>query len=134
MPEIKKEDVRPGMYVRIFHKIKEGDKEKIQRLEGIVLARKHGSEPGATITLRRVLDGVGVEWILPIFSPLINKIELIRNARVKRAKLYFLRRKSSKQIRKKLKITSQDKQFLETITIEEKPEENQQNIEEDSAN
>jgi large subunit ribosomal protein L19 len=121
MAEIKKEDVKPGMYIRVFQKIKEENKERIQRIEGIVLSRKHGSEPGATITLRRVLDGVGVEWILPIFSPLITKIELIRNARVKRAKLYFLRKKSSREIRKKLKVAPQEKELLENISTEENP-------------
>ncbi|MGB9763294.1 MAG: 50S ribosomal protein L19 [Minisyncoccia bacterium] len=133
MAEIKKEDVKPGMYIRVFQKIKENDKERIQRIEGIVLARKHNNEPGATITLRRVMDGVGVEWILPLFSPLIDKIELIRNARVKRAKLYFLRNKSSKEIRKKLKVAPQEKQLLENISIKEQntsESENKENKEE----
>lgn len=128
MAEIKKEDVKPGMYIRVFQKIKEENKERIQRIEGIVLSRKHGSEPGATITLRRVLDGVGVEWILPIFSPLITKIELIRNARVKRAKLYFLRKKSSREIRKKLKVAPQEKELLENISTEENPTSSEENI------
>lgn len=128
MAEIKKEDVKPGMYIRVFQKIKEENKERIQRIEGIVLSRKHGSEPGATITVRRVLDGVGVEWILPIFSPLITKIELIRNARVKRAKLYFLRKKSSREIRKKLKVAPQEKELLENISTEENPTSSEENI------
>jgi len=128
MAEIKKEDVKPGMYIRVFQKIKEENKERIQRIEGIVLSRKHGSEPGATITIRRVLDGIGVEWILPIFSPLITKIELIRNARVKRAKLYFLRKKSSREIRKKLKVAPQEKELLENISTEENPTFSEENI------
>ena len=128
MAEIKKEDVKPGMYIRVFQKIKEENKERIQRIEGIVLSRKHGSEPGATITVRRVLDGVGVEWILPIFSPLITKIELIRNARVKRAKLYFLRKKSSREIRKKLKVAPQEKELLENISTEENLTSSEENI------
>jgi len=135
MAEIKKEDVKPGMYIRVFQKIKEENKERIQRIEGIVLSRKHGSEPGATITVRRVLDGVGVEWILPIFSPLITKIELIRNARVKRAKLYFLRKKSSREIRKKLKVAPQEKELLENISTEENPTSSEENItQEDKTN
>jgi len=128
MAEIKKEDVKPGMYIRVFQKIKEENKERIQRIEGIVLSRKHGSEPGATITIRRVLDGIGVEWILPIFSPLITKIELIHNARVKRAKLYFLRKKSSREIRKKLKVAPQEKELLENISTEENPTSSEENI------
>lgn len=103
MSEIKTEEVKPGMSIRVFQTIKDGDKEKTQQIEGLVIARKHGKEPGATITIRRIMDGVGVEWIIPVFSPKIKKIELIRTARVRRAKLYFLREKSQKQIRAKLK-------------------------------
>jgi large subunit ribosomal protein L19 len=103
MTEIKTEEIKPGMHVKIFQVIKDGDKEKMQNIEGLVIAKKHGKELGATITLRRIMDGVGVEWILPIFSPKIKKIELIKAARVRRSKLYFLRDKSQKQIRAKLK-------------------------------
>ncbi len=103
MIEIKAEGIKPGMYIKISQRIKDGDKEKTQHIEGLVIARKHGKEPGATITIRRIMDGIGVEWILPVFSPKIKKIELVRAARVRRAKLYFLRDKSQKQIRAKLK-------------------------------
>jgi large subunit ribosomal protein L19 len=103
MAEIKAEEIKPGMYIKISQRIKDGDKEKIQHIEGLVIARKHGKEPGATVTIRRIMDGIGVEWILPVFSPKIKKIELVRAARVRRAKLYFLRDKSQKQIRAKLK-------------------------------
>jgi len=103
MTEIKAEEIKPGMYIKISQRIKDGDKEKTQHIEGLVIARKHGKEPGATITIRRIMDGIGVEWILPVFSPKIKKIELVRAARVRRAKLYFLRDKSQKQIRAKLK-------------------------------
>lgn len=103
MSEIKAEKIKPGMYIKISKSIKDGDKEKIQPIEGLVIARKHGNEPGATITIRRIMDGVGVEWILPVFSPKVKKIELIRVAKVRRAKLYFLRNKPQKQIRAKLK-------------------------------
>jgi len=103
MAEIKAEEIKPGMYIKIFQTIKDGDKEKTQNIEGLVIAKKHGKEPGATITLRRIMDGVGVEWILPVFSPKIKNIELVRAARVRRSKLYFLRDKSQKQIHAKLK-------------------------------
>lgn len=103
MTEIKAEEIKPGMYIKISQRIKDGGKEKTQHIEGLVIARKHGKEPGATITIRRIMDGIGVEWILPVFSPKIKKIELVRAARVRRAKLYFLRDKSQKQIRAKLK-------------------------------
>lgn len=123
MIKINVQDIKPGMHVKILQKIstsakatvdkKEGDKEKTQQIEGLVLARKHGHEPGATITLRRIIDGVGVEWIIPLFSPLIQKVELMKASRVRRAKLYYLRNKSSKQIRKKLKIAAKDKKVEE---------------------
>jgi len=103
MTGIKAEEIKPGMYIKISQAIKDGDKEKTQHIEGLVIARKHGKEPGATITIRRIMDGVGVEWILPVFSPKIKKIELVKAARVRRSKLYFLRDKSQKQIRAKLK-------------------------------
>lgn len=114
MSELKMEEIKPGMLVRVFQKIpafikskgvekKESNKEKTQQIEGLVIARRHGKEVGATVTIRRVVDGTGVEWILPVFSPEIKKVELINTARVKRAKLGFLRDKSQKQIRAKLK-------------------------------
>lgn len=103
MNEIKREDIKPGMTIKVFQKIKDGEKTKLQQIEGLVLARKHGQEPGATITIRRTLDGVGIEWILPVFSPLIEKIELVKTARVRRSKLYSLRTKSQKKIRAKLR-------------------------------
>jgi large subunit ribosomal protein L19 len=119
MPEIKTEEIQPGMHIRIFQKVKEGEKERVQQLEGLVLARKHNKEPGATFTLRRVMDGIGVEWIIPIFSPLIQKVELLKASRVRRAKLYYLREKSSKQTRKKLKVLGKfGKAVIEEPVIE----------------
>ncbi|MFA5392547.1 MAG: 50S ribosomal protein L19 [Candidatus Paceibacterota bacterium] len=121
MMEINVQDIKPGMYIKILQKIKEGDKEKTQQIEGLVLARKHGNEPGATITLRRIKDGVGMEWIIPLSSPSIQKIELLKASRVRRAKLYFLRNKSSKQAKKKLKITIKEKEPTQ-VKLEEKDE------------
>ena len=103
MAELKIEDIKPGMSVKLFWEIKEGDKTRLQQIEGLVLARKHKNEAGATITLRRVKDGVAVEWILPVYSPKIKKVELIKASKAKRAKLYFLRKKSQKEIQAKLR-------------------------------
>lgn len=102
-PFLKKElpDIRPGDTVRIHQKIKEGEKERIQAFEGIVIARKHGREIGATITVRREISGIGVERIFPIHSPTLAKIEILKRGKVRRAKLYYLR--GAKGKRAKLK-------------------------------
>jgi large subunit ribosomal protein L19 len=97
-------DLRTGDVVRVHQKIKEGDKTRIQIFEGLVLARKHGSEAGATFTVRKVSQGVGVERIYPLHSPNIEKIEIVkRSAKIRRAKLYYIREKAAKEQRKKMK-------------------------------
>ena len=99
----RKLDFRAGDSVRVWQKVKEGDKTRLQAFEGLVLARKHGREPGATFTVRKVSDGIGVERVFPLYSPNIDKIEIVRTGKVRRAKLYFIRKKTSKAIRKKIK-------------------------------
>lgn len=84
-------DLRPGDTVRVYQKIKEEGKERIQVFEGLVLARKHGKDINATITVRRISQGVGVERVFPIHSPSVEKIEVVKSAKVRRAKLYYLR-------------------------------------------
>ena len=100
---VKKLDVKSGDTVRVWSKIQEKGKTRLQAFEGLVLARKHGSEMGATITVRQVSDGIGVERIFPLHSPSIDKIELVKRSKTKRSKLYFLKDKTNKEIRKKLK-------------------------------
>jgi large subunit ribosomal protein L19 len=87
------ENIKSGDLIRVYQKIREGGKEKIQTFEGIVIARKHGKEIGATITVRREISGIGVEKIFPIHSPTIEKIEILKEGKRKRAKLYHLRKK-----------------------------------------
>ncbi len=104
--------VRPGVTVKVHQLIKETDtkgneKQRVQIFEGIVIARKHGSEPGASITVRKISNGVGVEKIFPIFSPLVVKIEPVKKARVRRAKLYYLRNYKKKL--KEVKISADEK-------------------------
>jgi large subunit ribosomal protein L19 len=89
--ELKK--IKAGDVVRIYQRIKEGEKERTQVFEGIVIARKHGNEIGATITVRKEISGIGVEKIFPIHSPTIEKIEILKEGKSKRAKLYYLRKK-----------------------------------------
>ena len=97
--ERKKIDLGSGDTVRVWQKIKEGEKTRLQAFEGLVLARKHGSESGATFTVRKVIDGVGVERIFPLYSPMIDKIEVLRRSKVRRSKLYYVREKATKEIR-----------------------------------
>ncbi len=95
------QDINPGDTVKVHQKIKEGGKERIQIFEGLVIARKHGRGLSSNITVRRVISGVGVERIFPVNSPSIDKIEVVKRSRVKRAKLYYLR--TAKGKRSKLK-------------------------------
>ena len=101
--ERKNLDLRPGDTVRVWQKIKEGDKTRSQAFEGLVLARKHGTEPGATFTVRKIAEGVGVERIFPLYSPVIEKIEILRRGRVRRAKLYYIREKAAREARRKMR-------------------------------
>ncbi|MCE9585584.1 50S ribosomal protein L19 [Candidatus Nomurabacteria bacterium] len=108
----KKLDFGAGDTVRVWTKIleeKKGAKKgeapkfRLQAFEGIVLARKHGTEIGATFTVRRVASGVGVERIFPLFSPMVEKIEVTKKARARRSKLYYVRTKAVKDVRRKLR-------------------------------
>lgn len=96
-------NLRAGDTVKVFQKIKEGDKTRLQVFEGLVLARKHGSEMGATFTVRKVTSGVGVEKTFPLYSPLIDKVEVIRRAKVRQAKLYHIRKKVAKEISREMR-------------------------------
>src|SRR5713226_3203251 len=99
-------DLRPGDTVRVWQKIEEEKgKTRLQAFEGLVLARKHGTEAGATFTVRRVASGVGVEKIFPLYSPMIDKIEILKRARVRRAKLYYIRHKVAREARRQLRRT-----------------------------
>lgn len=87
---------KPGMVVKVHQKVKElntkgEEKERIQIYEGTIIAVKHGAEEGATITVRKISDGVGVEKIFPIKSPVVAQIEIVREFETRRAKLNFLR-------------------------------------------
>jgi large subunit ribosomal protein L19 len=94
-------DIRPGDTVRVHQKIKEKGKERIQVFEGQILYRKHGKEAGSSITVRRVAGGIGIEKTFPLHSPIIEKIEIIKKGKVRRAKLYYLREAKGKKARLK---------------------------------
>ena len=90
----------PGDTVNVHVRVIEGDKERVQQFQGVVIGR-HGSGMNATFTVRKVSDGVGVERIFPLHSPRIAKIEKVKDGAVRRAKLYYLRTLATKQIRQK---------------------------------
>lgn len=96
-------DLRAGDTVRVTQKIKEGEKTRMQAFEGLVLARKHGTEAGATFTVRKVIDSVGVERIFPLYSPVIDKIEVLKRSKVRQSKLYHIREKAAKAIRREIR-------------------------------
>ncbi|MEK7585473.1 MAG: 50S ribosomal protein L19 [Patescibacteria group bacterium] len=97
--------LRAGMTVRVWQKIIENGKTRLQNFDGLVVSHQHGSEIGATFTVRRVASGVGTEKTFPLYSPLIDKVEILRTAKVRRSKLYFVRTKSRRDIRRKVKQT-----------------------------
>ena len=96
-------EMKSGDTVRIYQKIKEGDKERLSAFEGLVIACKHGHGISGTFTVRKVVDGIGVERVFPLHSPAIEKIEVIRRSKVRRAKLYYIREKAAREVRRKMK-------------------------------
>ena len=127
----KKLDLRAGTTVRVWIKIKEKDKIRLQAFEGLIIARKHGNEPGATFTVRKTASGVGMEKVFPLFAPMIDKIEILKTAKVRRAKLYYIRDKAAREIRRHMKhvkaearkpALSADKEEEEEVEDKEKVE------------
>ncbi len=96
-------EVKPGDRIKVHYKVDVGGEKRVQITEGLVLARKHGNDPSATITVRQSIDKHFIEKIFPLHSPNIEKIELVKRGKARKSKLYFLRNKSRKEIRKKLK-------------------------------
>lgn len=112
----KKLELRAGDTVRVWVKVIDDKakakgkddaaiKYRLQAFEGLVLSTKHGNQAGATFTVRRVASGVGVERVFPLFSPSISEIELVKRSTVRRAKLYYVREKAVRDVRRKMKQT-----------------------------
>lgn len=95
--------MRAGDTVSVHQKIQDKGKTRIQLFEGLVLTRKHGNEPGATFTVRKMSDGIGVEKIFPLYSPMIDKIEITRRSKMRRAKLYYIREKVAREIKRQMR-------------------------------
>ncbi len=103
MNDRKELGLKAGDTVRVHQKIQDKGKTRIQIFEGTVLARKHGAEAGATFTVRKVASGIGVEKIYPLYSPNIDKIEIVKRAKVRRAKLYYIREKVAREIKRQMR-------------------------------
>ena len=102
-------DIKPGFAVRVHQRVQEGDKERVQIFEGLVIGVHKGHSPSDfNFTVRRIASGVGVEKIFPLHSPLIEKIEVKKVAKVRRAKLNFLRGRSGKSARISERFTNSD--------------------------
>lgn len=118
-------DFTSGDTVRVWSKIEDKGKFRLQAFEGLVLARKHGTEPQATFTVRKVSNSVGVERIFPLYSPMIDKIEITKRAKTRRSKLYYIREKAAKEIRRKMKTIvslGKGKKIEVPETVTEEPE------------
>lgn len=94
----------PGDTINVHYKIKEGNKERIQQFQGVVLQIRNSSSVGETFTVRKVSSGIGVERIFPVMSPNIDKIELLRKGKVRRARLFYMRGRKGKAARIKEKL------------------------------
>ena len=110
-------DIRPGQTVKVYQRIKEGAKERIQPFEGLVLATKHGRGLDGTFTVRKIAEGIGVERVYPLHSPTIEKVEILKDSKVRKAKLYYMRKRSGKRARMK------SKDYVVPATVSEKTEE-----------
>ena len=132
------DNIKVGDTVKIVLKLKETNPDKkskgskTQTVQGLVLARKHNKELGAAITIRSIVDSVGVEWIIPLYTSDIVKVDILKSSKVRRAKLYYIRRKSIKETKAKLRKETKkvveesvgDKKgdIVEPETTEEKPQ------------
>lgn len=111
-------ELRTGDIVKVHRKIVEGGKERIQIFEGIIIAIKGKQSSSPVVTVRKVSCGIGVELILPVYSPQIEKIELVKRAKIRKAKLYYIRKRSAKSLRMKYKDLSE----FASVEKESKPE------------
>ncbi|MFZ2193791.1 MAG: 50S ribosomal protein L19 [Candidatus Moraniibacteriota bacterium] len=122
------QEFRSGDVIKVFLRIKEGGKERTQVFEGLVVAIKGGQSSSKTITVRKVSRGIGVEMIIPLGSKNVEKIEFVKRAKVRRAKLYYVRTLTTKQSRMKYKdvktpVKKSVKELEEAVVAKDEPEE-----------
>lgn len=110
-------EIKVGQTVRVYQKIKEGGKARIQPFEGLVIAQKHGRGVNGTFSVRKIASGVGVERTYPLHSPNIDKITILKTAKVRRAKLYYMRRRFGKRAK------MQSEEFKPAVDKKENKEE-----------
>jgi len=119
--------IKVGDTVKIVLKLRETNPDKkskgskTQTIQGLVLARKHNKELGASLTIRSIVDSIGVEWVIPLYTSDIIKVDIIKSSKVRRAKLYYIRRKSIKETKAKLR--KETKKVMEEAEKEEEIEE-----------
>ena len=118
----RKVDVRVGDTVRVHQKIEDKGKTRVQVFEGLVIARKHGAEAGGTFTVRRSSGAYGVEKIFPLYAPMIDKIEVTGRSRVRRSKLYYIRDKATRQIKRQMRNRVGVPEVAEDEVVEEAPD------------
>jgi large subunit ribosomal protein L19 len=112
-------DISPGDTVKVSARIVEGDKERIQVFQGVVIRVRRGGS-GASFTVRHVAFGIGVERTFPFYSPFVEKVEVVRKGKVRRSRLYYLRSLSSKEARRKIKrVERKSKEVTEELAVEE---------------
>jgi large subunit ribosomal protein L19 len=121
MAKRQKLGIKPGCTVKVWQKVPDkGGKFRLQAYEGLVIACKHGTEAGATFTVRRVASGVGMEKIFPLYSPMIDNIEVLREVKVRRSKLYYIREKAAREIRRRMRKIipgrKEDDELVEMVT------------------
>ena len=115
MPQFKS-----GQTVRVLRKIREGDKERTQTFEGLIIEVNNQNNVSATITVRKIVGGIGVEQVFPVHSPLVEKIEVVKEAKVRRSRLYFMRNLRGKAARLKERfLTAEELQAMTQSVTEE---------------
>lgn len=112
-------EIKAGYTVRVSQKVKEGDKERIQNFEGLVIKVGHGEGPEKTFTVRKIVEGIGVEKIFPMHSPNITKILVIKKAKVRRSKLYYMRERFGKSARLTERHVTDEERAAEDAKMEE---------------
>lgn len=120
------DNIKVGNTVRIVLKLKENNPNKkskgarTQTIQGLVLARKHNKELGASITIRSIVSSVGIEWIIPLYTSDIIKVDILKSSKVRRSKLYYIRKKSIKETKAKLR--KETKRVIDEAKKEEEKE------------